>query len=162
VSHGGRAWVCLTERFISYEVVSCCGIGRTPGVAADQERLRGVSRKMTLRARDPQRSLAFEVLGHEHDRADVVHHHLTALAIGHRPAGLGIDHREPDAGTLGIVIDGVVLKPPLTGPRAAQDHRAAIKCCALSIRKVIPQYAAGVLIEMCPARFTGPYHIVPQ
>jgi hypothetical protein len=49
------------------------------------------------------------------------------------------------------VNDRVVLRQPLTGLCATQDHRAAVDVAHCRIRKDLPQYAAGVLIEMCPA-----------
>jgi hypothetical protein len=50
-----------------------------------------------------------------------------------------------------VVNDGVVFGEPLTVLRATQDHGAAVDVAHRRIRKDFSQYAAGVLIEMCPA-----------
>src|SRR5882762_11932513 len=68
----------------------------------------------TVRTRNPDGGVAFEVVGHKHGLADVVHHHLAAQAVWHRPARIGVNHRECDVGTAGMLHDGLVLGQPLT------------------------------------------------
>src|ERR1700722_1245895 len=72
----------------------------------------------------PDGAVAFQIVGQEHPLADVVHHHLPALAIRHLVAAVGIHYPEGCVGAARVEDERAVVVAAASD-RLRENHRAA-------------------------------------